>query len=205
MTTLMEAAPAGRLRTAWRAAHDPVAGVPRWARIAAYAVPFTVLPSSVWRIAVCTFHAPIVDGVDAQGSGNLPWWLPLEVYVILLSVVSELLAFTAVGLVARWGEVFPRWVPVLRGRRVPPLAAVVPAALGATVLTALWTVSWGNALFQRDLYGRPIDDGFSSLFDPGHWQGVLALAAYLPLLLWGPLLGLLTVAYWRRRRGVRAR
>ncbi len=33
----------GRLRTAWAAAHAPVAGVPRWARTAALAVPFVVL------------------------------------------------------------------------------------------------------------------------------------------------------------------
>ena len=134
------ARPAGRIRAAWAAAHAPVAGVPRWARIAAYAVPFTVLPSSLWRIAACTFHAPIVRGdvVSGVGSSGIPG-VPLWLYVILLSIASELLAFTAIGLVSAWGEVFPRWVPVLRGRRVPPLAAVVPAALGAAVLTLLWT------------------------------------------------------------------
>jgi hypothetical protein len=43
-----------------------------------------VLPSSLWRIAVCTFHAPIVDGgLPADSSGNLPSWLPLEIYVVL--------------------------------------------------------------------------------------------------------------------------
>lgn len=31
------------------------------------------------------------------------------------------------------------------------------------------------------------------------WQGVLAIAAYAPLLAWGPLLGAVTVAYYRRR------
>ena len=128
--------PAGRIRTAWVAAHAPAAGVPRWARVAAYAVPLTVLPSSAWRIAACTFHAPIVRGdvvsdVTSSGVPGVPLWL----YVILLSIVSELLAFTAVGLVSTWGEVFPRWIPVLRGRRVPTLGAVVPAALGAAVLT----------------------------------------------------------------------
>ena len=37
---------AGRIRTAWVAAHAPEAGVPRWARVAAYAIPLTVLPSA---------------------------------------------------------------------------------------------------------------------------------------------------------------
>ncbi|MFD8413263.1 hypothetical protein ACFV2Q_16095 [Streptomyces sp. NPDC059650] len=41
---------AGRLRTAWRAAHRPVAGVPARTRRLAYAVPLVVLPSGVWRL-----------------------------------------------------------------------------------------------------------------------------------------------------------
>ena len=106
-----------RFRGAWTAAHAPVAGVPRWARLAAYAIPFTVLPSSLWRIAAYTFHLPIADGPTRAPSG-LPG-LPLELYVVLLSFASEVAAFTGVGLVARWGEVVPGWVPALRGRRVP--------------------------------------------------------------------------------------
>jgi hypothetical protein len=81
--------------------------------------------------------------------------VPLWLYVILLSIASELLAFTAVGLVSTWGEVFPRWVPVLRGRRVPALGAVVPAALGAAVLTLLWTWMTVSMLLGLRLDGRP--------------------------------------------------
>jgi hypothetical protein len=32
------------------------------------------------------------------------------------------------------------------------------------------------------------------------WKGLVAVAAYAPLLLWGPLLGAVTASYWRRRR-----
>jgi hypothetical protein len=104
-----------------------VPGVPRWAGNAAYAVPYTVLPASLWRIALCTFHVPIGRGDIGSGlaSSGVPG-VPLGLYVIVLSVISELLAFTAVGLVSAWGEVFPGWIPVLGGRRVPALAAVVP-------------------------------------------------------------------------------
>jgi hypothetical protein len=202
MSVVAETSPALRLRTAWRAANDSVPGVPRWARVAAHAVPFTVLPASVWRIAVCTFHAPIASGPAAapDAPSNIPG-VPLELYVVLLSIVSELLAFTAVGLVARWGEVWPCWLPFLRGRRVSPLAAVVPAALGAAVLTVLWT--WVAVSFAMGLRidGTPLPpDG---PLGPGSWQGVLAVVMYAPLLLWGPLLGAVTVAYARRRRGGR--
>jgi hypothetical protein len=190
---------AGRIRVAWVAAHAPAAGVPRWARVAAYAVPFTVLPSSVWRVAACTFHAPIMRGGLGSdlGSSGLPG-VPLGLYVILLSIVSELLAFTAVGLVATWGEVFPRWIPVLRGRRVPALGAVIPAALGAAVLTLLWTWIAVSMSFGLRIDGQPQASTTPVSF--GDWKGLVAVAAYAPLLLWGPLLGAVTISYWRRRR-----
>ena len=30
----------------------------------------------------------------------------------------------------------------------------------------------------------------------GDWRGLVAVAAYAPLLLWGPLLGGVTISYW---------
>lgn len=79
--------------------------------MAALVVPLTVLPSSLWRISAVTLHLPIMRDVGPDASGDLPSWMPLELYVVLLSVFSELLAFTAVGLVATWGEVFPGGFP----------------------------------------------------------------------------------------------
>jgi hypothetical protein len=114
-----------------------------------------------------------------------------------LSVVSELLAFTAVGLVSTWGEVVPRCIPALHGRRVPTLAAVVPAALGAAALTLLWTwVAVSNSLGMR-INGSPL--GSDSPLSSGDWKGLVATVAYAPLLLWGPLLGAVTISYWKRR------
>ncbi|WP_395292237.1 hypothetical protein ACF9IK_00450 [Kitasatospora hibisci] len=196
MSTLSATMTPQRLRATWRAAHAPVPGVPRWARIAAYTVPFTALPASAWRIAVVVFHVPL-DGGAVQDTGSLPFWLPIEVYVLLLSAVSELLAFTAVGLIAGWGEVFPRWLPLLRGRRVPIPAAVVPAALGATVLTLLWTAVFVIFTTRRTLQGHPLStDNPLAMHD---WHAAVLAACYGPLLLWGPLLAAVTVAYWRRR------
>ncbi|MFF3710891.1 hypothetical protein [Streptomyces phaeochromogenes] len=94
-------------------------------QLAAYAVPFTVLPAGIWRLRAA-FDAGI-------GPGR-------RVYIVFLSVLSEVLAFTAIGLIARWGEVFPRWIPFLRSRRVPTMAAVVPAAIGAAILILVFTL-----------------------------------------------------------------
>lgn len=165
-----------------------------WAVRAAWAIQLSVLPSSLWRILVFTFHVPLWKG--PVGNGDLPTWIPTELYVVLLSLGSEMLAFAAFGLVCRWGEVWPRWVPWLRGRRVRPKVAVVPAATGALILTVLWTWTTGMALLGRDVQGRPQHDP-GLTFDT--WQGTTMLLVYLPLLLWGPLLGALTVHYRRRR------
>ena len=99
---------------------------------------------------------------------------------------------------AHWGEVFPRWVPGLRGRRVPALGAVVPAALGAAVLTLLWTWMAVSMSLGLRLDGRP--QAATAPVSFGDWKGLVAVAAYAPLLLWGPLLGAVTISYWRRRR-----
>lgn len=195
MSTIAIPSPRG-MRNAWRAAHTPVAGVPRWARLAAYAIPCTVLPSSLWRVAAYSFHAPIADGPTRAPSG-LPG-VPLELYVVLLSVLTEVVAFTAVGLVARWGQVVPGWVPILGGRSVPRWAAVGAGALGAGILTLLWT--WVAVHFAL---GQRIDGSPRSALAPlnfNDWRGGLAVATYAPLVMWGPLLAAVTISYERRCR-----
>ncbi|MCY1143708.1 hypothetical protein OWR29_37380 [Actinoplanes sp. Pm04-4] len=174
---------AGQLQATWRTAHTPVAGVPRWARIAAYAVPFVVLPSSLWRLPATFLH----------GSGP-----GVKVYVVCLSIVAELVAFTAVGLVAPWGERFPRWVPWLRGRSVPPLVVIIPATAAATVLTVLWTTAFVAIFRGVTVGGTPARSDFPT--QQGVGSATVFYICYLPLLLWGPLLAVVTYAYQRRRR-----
>ncbi|MER8038469.1 hypothetical protein [Streptomyces hydrogenans] len=179
----------GRFRRAWRAAHEPVAGVSRRTRLAAYAVVLAVLPSSLWRL----------PSAFDQGIG-----IGERLYVVFLSVLSEAVAFTAFGLIARWGEVFPRWLPFVRGRRVPTMAAVVPAAIGAALLTFLWT---GLALVTQ-IMGTTIRGDALPVDFPGSaggWEEVWFHICYTPLILWGPLLAVLTVAYWKRRRAAEHR
>ncbi|MBO2454514.1 hypothetical protein J4573_46025 [Actinomadura barringtoniae] len=164
------------------------AGVPRWAVWAAYAATLTTLPSCVWRLAAVNINAPMMEHTGngpAAFSGG--WW-----YVIGLCVVSETLAFLAVGLVAQWGEVWPRWIPGLRGRRVPVLAAVIPAGLGSL---ALWIFPYALTMFA---FGMKINGEPGALILHG-WQVAAFWVAYLPLAAWGPLLGVLTVHYYRRR------
>ncbi|MFB0632114.1 hypothetical protein [Streptomyces sp. AB3(2024)] len=190
---MIDAPPSGgRLRAAWRTAHAPVPGVARWARAAAYAVPFTVLPSGIWRLGLLFADDP--EGIR----GNLPEWIPMRVYVVALTVFTELLAFTAVGLVAAWGERLPRRLPVLGGRRIPVAAAGIPAALGALALTALWGLVAWSQVAGTTVTGEPLPDDWPG--EAGGFATVWFYTCYAPLVLWGPLLGVATVGYWMRRR-----
>lgn len=87
------------------------AGVPRWAMITAYLTTLPVLPPCIWRIASIVFGVETSDPVSGDAGGYGVQVIPDSwsvLYVIGLSVVSEAFAFLAVGLVCRWGEVFPR-------------------------------------------------------------------------------------------------
>ncbi|RSM62666.1 hypothetical protein DMH03_11365 [Amycolatopsis sp. WAC 01376] len=168
---------------------ETVSGVPRWANLAAHATLLATLPSGLWRIAM-GLGVPV--GFTAQGlvEFGIPGWG--TAYVFGLSLLAEALAFLTLGLVRPWGEVWPRWIPGLRGRRIPPLAAILPAAAGAIALIALSV----QALFGWAEAG--------SSMPPGSWEdspvyGIVMAACYAPLLLWGPLLAAVTVHYARRR------
>ncbi|MGI5415420.1 hypothetical protein [Actinomadura luteofluorescens] len=171
---------------------DTVGDAPRWAVVSAYAASLVVLPSCLWRIAL-GFGAPIgpLRGDMSDARGDVPTWVPMWGYTIFLSVLSEALAFLAVGLVSRWGEVVPRWVPGLAGRRIPTLAAAVPAGMGAAALT----VGTLTALPGFNDFTAP--DGTAVALEG--WRLALFVASYGPLILWGPLLAAATTAYCLRR------
>ncbi|MFG3419217.1 hypothetical protein [Micromonospora sp. NPDC048063] len=175
MSTATAIAPSGHARDGRSA--------PRWAVRTAHLIPLVTLPSGLWRIALV---AGVPIGAFANGEPvRVGGWE--AVYILSLSVVQEALALLSIGLVRQWGEVFPRWLPLVGGRRVPPPFAETAATAGGVALILIW----GYAAFG----GLPRGDGFG--FSPG--GTALLLACYTPLLLWGPLLLALTVAYHRRR------
>lgn len=153
----------------------------------AHAVPLVVLPSSLWRLPVAFgFDMGMVD----PEAGPWVWWaLP---YTLGLIAATELLAYLTVGLVSGWGEAAPPWIPLVGGRRVPRLAAVIPAAIGGALLTALWTVE--PILGAFGLFGLTTLE-----FRNGWWEAI-GIAAYAPLALWGPMLLAVTASYSQRRR-----
>ncbi|RMI45149.1 hypothetical protein EBO15_11100 [Actinomadura harenae] len=175
------------------------ADVPRWAVWTAYAVSLTVLPAGLWRILSVDLRIPLME-TSADGPPPPEWFGGEWWYVIGLSLVSEALAFLAVGLVSEWGQRVPGWVPRLGGRRIPILAAVVPAGIGATLNTLLWP--YGMTMISM---GHKVNGEVGSGPVPHGWRAVVFFGAYWPLALWGPLLGVLTVHYYRRRRAAESR
>ncbi|MGW0665171.1 hypothetical protein [Streptodolium elevatio] len=163
--------------------------VSRALRWTAKAAALTLLPSGLWRIAIAFGWDSGFAAGDPLHHSNFPG--NTSFYLVALSIFAELLGLLALGLVQNWGEVLPRWVPWLGGRRIPTAAAVVPASLGALAVTLI-TVTGAFAWNDAGAMGSPeAPDGTK------YW---IMTACYAPLLLWGPLLAVVTVAYYLRRR-----
>ncbi|MFE9558959.1 hypothetical protein ACFYMW_30720 [Streptomyces sp. NPDC006692] len=163
------------------------AAPPRWAVWAAHLTTLVVLPSGLWRIAMVLGYS---GGYTETGFGPFAT-SGAKAWMLTLSVLSELVAFLTIGLVRPWGEVVPHWMPLIGGRRVRPMAVVVPAALGAAALTVIWA----NAPWW---WTYPHED----MTPTGNLVvGIL----YQPLIFWGPLTAAVTFSYYRRHRVARRR
>ncbi|HEY5821314.1 MAG TPA: hypothetical protein VIT20_05030 [Propionibacteriaceae bacterium] len=168
----------------------PVPGTPRWAFIAAWSTVACVVPSGLWRTAV-GLGAPLGWSAEHLALERIPGFG--TAYVIGLSLGSLLASALTLGLVYRWGERFPDWVPGLGGRQLPVVPVVVVALLGALVVALICVLSIVNWDSVSGFADRP-DSGWARLM----------MACYLPALLWAPLLAAVTVVYARRRgRGTR--
>ncbi|MFS1305306.1 hypothetical protein [Streptosporangium longisporum] len=100
-----------------------------------------------------------------------------------LATFGALGGVLTLGLVQRWGEVFPRWIPGLRGRRVPVLLAVVPAGFVSIVVTVA-----GLTYIRWTVAGR---------FELAEW-GAWLPETFWPV--WGAALAAAALAYHLRRR-----
>ncbi|KAA2261818.1 NYN domain-containing protein [Solihabitans fulvus] len=84
------------------------------------------------------------------------------------------------GLVARWGEVWPRWVWFRAGRPVGLATAIVPAAVMSVVLIPAGVMA---------IRGWNQPQGWGTTYPAMLWM------------VWGAALGAATLAYYLRRRG----
>lgn len=156
------------------------ASAARWGRWATWTA--AVIPA-LYAVTRLAWAAGFPLGVsetalrDLQDTGAVWAGAGLGAFAVVGAVLT-------LGLGQRWGEVFPRWVPGLAGRRVPVNLAFVPALVVAVMATSA---------------------GIGFLSTPalveltGGWN-----LASLPVVLWpmwGLALGAAAVAYRLRRRG----
>jgi hypothetical protein len=148
----------------------------RWGRVATVVATLCALPYTLIR---ATWLTPWPLGLPAGADLSAEPMTRLQ--GLLLGGAALAGAVLTTGLIARWGEVWPRWMPGLRGRPVPVAAAVVPATLVTLVLASAAVSMVTMAVGADELW--------------------LLLAFPLPV--WAPALGAATLAYALRRRGER--
>lgn len=156
------------------AAYRPV---PRWTRRAAYvavALPVVgwAVPHTLWVLGV-PFGMSEEKLADAQRDLSTPSG-------VAIALVPPVFGLLVLGLVQRWGQQFPGWVPKLGRRAVPRMLAVIPAGTVAITLVAYGTLS--AAVFVTS----PGTDLRES------WAVAGTLLVFLG---WGVALGVTTVGY----------
>lgn len=161
----------------------------RWGRWAVYVA---VLVPVLYAITRWAWALGIPLGISEEflreGQEVGLWWAGAGLATIAVGG-----AVLTLGLVQRWGEVFPRWIPFFAGRSVPILLAVVPASLVSVLVTA------AGLMFVR----LALTGGLANILGEGgltadNWA---ALAPELLWPLWGAALAAATLAYYFRRRG----
>ena len=156
----------------------------RWGRwavvIAAVVPPLYAVSRLAWALGIpLGISNAMLRAGQAEGNGVLGAPFGLACVAIGGAVLT-------LGLTRPWGEVFPRWLPVLGGKRVPPALAIVPAALVSTLVLAA-----GLAIARMWLAGAFVVEAES-------WGGSVPMLLW-PL--WGVALAAATLAYYYRRRG----
>ena len=165
----------------------------RWGRIAVYvamvAPVFYTLTRYAWALGFPLgmseeqFRRGQEDGMLISGA------LFLGTFVLVGAVLM-------LGLVQRWGEVFPRWMIGLAGRRVPIALAVIPASLASVLLIVGGIGIWSNL---AQMVANAAAAGAEGLGLIG--EIIFQVGPTLLFPVWGGALAVATLGYYYRRRG----
>jgi hypothetical protein len=143
----------------------------RWGRTASWIAFACALPYGLVRMSWLTpwpwFGGPIGSDIDPA----------TRVWGLLLGFAALGGGVLCLGMTQRWGTRWPFWMPVVKGRPVPPMIAIVPASIMAATFTFMAVP-------------------FAAL---GIRQDAIELVWGFPFYVWGPALGAATLAYAIRR------
>jgi hypothetical protein len=165
----------------------------RWGRIAVYVAMVAPILYTLTRYA-WALGLPLGMNEEAfrlgQESGK---WINGALFLGNFVLVGALLML---GLVQRWGEVFPRWMMGLSGRRVPVALAVVPASLASVLLIVGGIGIWSGLDLMVANAAAAGAEGIVLIGEIAFQVGPTLL---FPV--WGAGLAVATLGYYYRRRG----
>ena len=168
--------------------HDNAA---RWGRIAIYvsmvAPVFYAFTRYAWALG---FPLGMSEEYLRRGQESGTWISGL--FLATFGLVGVILTF---GLVQRWGEVFPRWMIGLAGRRVPIALAVIPAALVSVLLVVGGIGIWAMLPQMAAALAAGGSEGIGLIGEITFQVGPTLL---FPV--WGVALAVATLGYYYRRR-----
>jgi hypothetical protein len=157
----------------------------RWGRTAVYVAMLVPVIYAVTRYA---WALGIPLGMSEKylrlGQANGIWKTGL-----FLATFGLVGAALMLGLVQHWGEIFPRWMMGLAGRRVPIALAVVPASIVSVLLMVGGISIWSS-------YAQMAGQAAASGQDMG-----IVVGPTLLFPVWAVLLAVATLGYYSRRRG----
>lgn len=159
--------------------HSSIHPVRRWGRIVTLVAALSLVPYGSLRLTWLTPWP--LGGNDSFVMHDLDPSIRLQ--GLLFAGACAVGVILTLGLISRWGEIFPRWVPVLGGRPVPVKLAVIPGGFVAAVIT----------ISAPGMLVAPFQSG-------GLGRALLWLVVF-PFPVWGPALGAAVLAYWLRRSG----
>ncbi|MFI1645780.1 hypothetical protein ACH4XT_02385 [Streptomyces avidinii] len=184
-TVLLAATARSDRRSAGTAVRAPSAA-PQLAQLAAWAGTLAFVPYAAMKLVWAsggTFAGITGEEMLAvsERNGASGIFLTLESWgldpTVLLAVLGVFLLW---GLVRPWGQVFPRWTLLLRGRRVPRWLPLAPALLGAATLAPYGVVGGGYLALATVGVVTMRRGDFHSSGDAllVGWIGVVAFAVY---------------------------
>lgn len=165
--------------------------VQSWAAVAGWGCALCVLPSALWRVAMLSgINTGFAETEIFRGS------IAAAAYVIGLEVLQVTGGILCLGLIQRWGEVWPFWVPKFAGRTITP---ELPFCLGLAANIALYVLIFGVAsMFAGQWLG--IRAAWVPTVGMSAAQVLWLTVCYAPMLAWPPLLSIALLGFWRRRR-----
>ena len=165
----------------------------RWGRMAVYvamvAPVFYALTRYAWALGFSLGMNEVQFRRGQEGEAWVMGALFLGTFVLVGAVLM-------LGLVQRWGEVFPRWMIGLAGRRVPIVLAVIPALL-ASVLLIVGGIGVWSLLPQMVANSAAAGSVGKEIIG----QIIFQLGPTLLFPVWGLALAVATLGYYYRRRG----